>query len=137
MTKYSFAELPRWATKVERIADAIVKQATNDLIVRASRTAPGTSRGGTIRPGFVPRDTGFLAASLQSSLNGSTALTGETSYLFVVGRMEAGDVADFGWTAEYARAVHYRGWLWVDDAAHAWPGIVAAAVTKAQSMVRG
>jgi hypothetical protein len=112
--------------------DVVAKQATNDLILQASRVAPGTIRGGSIRPGFIPRDTGFLAASLVSSLNGSTAIQGETSWRFTVAGMKAGDTALFGWTAEYARVQHYKGWLWVDMAANQWPKIVKEAVAKAK-----
>lgn len=132
MARYTAKNIGSWVTKSKKRMDVVAKQATNDLIVMASRTAPSTARGGDVKPGFVPRDTGFLAASLVSSLNGSTALSGEGSYRFVVAGMEGGDTALFGWTAEYARVQHYKGWLWVATAANEWPRIVRDAVARAK-----
>lgn len=132
MVNYKAADIGKWATKTKERMDIVTKQATNDLVKQASRTAPSTIRGGTIMPGFVPRDTGFLAASLTSSLNGGTAISGVDSYRFVTVNMEAGDTAVFGWTAEYARVQHYKGWLWVSIAANNWRQIVKEAVAKAK-----
>ncbi len=134
MTVFKVAHLDAWARKIKKRTDLIVRQATHDVIASASRTRPGVMRGGTVQPGYVPRDTGFLAASLVSSLNGSTALTGEDSYIMVVADMDAGDVAEFGWTAAYARVAHYRGWMWVDVAANNWPRIVDQVVERAKAM---
>ncbi len=136
MATYSWAQLPDWSLKTQKRLDVVVKQSTHDVIALASQTAPAKARGGSVQPGFVPRDSGFLAASLQSSLNGSTALTGEGSYVMAVAGMKAGDVAEFGWTAVYARAVHYRGWLWVDHAANQWQAIVADVVKRAMAQVQ-
>lgn len=136
MTDYTFATLDKWADKVMRRADYIVAQSTNDAVVMASRTSAGKMRGGSIRPGYVPRDTGFLAASFVSSLNGSTALTGPTSHVLVVANMKAGDIAQFGWTAVYARAMHYAGWLWVDVMANEWQRIVTENIVKAKAVIR-
>jgi hypothetical protein len=133
MTVYTFANLGAFAQKTRERMDAVVKQSANDVFAMASRTAPGVTRGGTVVPGFVPRDTGFLAASAVASLNGSSALTGENAYVFAVAQMKAGDTAEMGWTAAYARVAHYRGWLFVETAANAWPQIVAAAVARAMA----
>jgi len=135
VTEFSIAHLDKWTLKTRKRINVVVKQATNDVIAMASRTAPGTSRGGTIMPGYVPRDTGVLASSLVSSLNGSTALKGPDSYKMIVANMEGGDTAEFWWTAEYARAVHYRGWMWVDVAANRWPSIVRDAIRRAKAQV--
>lgn len=132
MARYSAANIDAWTRASKKRMDVVAKQATNDLVVLASRTAPSTVRGGSIRPGYVPRDTGFLAGSLVSSLNGSTALKGEDQWRLVVVGMEAGDTALFGWTAEYARVQHYKGWLWVDVAANQWRRLVREAVAKAK-----
>lgn len=136
MKKYTFATLGSWATKVDKRHDLIVKQAAQDTIERASRTLPGKNRGGSVTPGFVPRDLGFLAGSLQSALNGTTALTGEDSYVAIILGMEAGDTVEFGWTAEYARAQHYKGWLWRDKAVTNWQGTVNRAVARAKAILR-
>lgn len=140
MTTYTFAQLGEWARKCERRQDAIVKQSTNDVIKQASRTATGVTRGGSLQRGYVPRDTGVLAASLVSSLHGSTSITqGGGDFAMVIGSMEAGDVATFEWTADYARAMHYgtrgrQGWHWVTEAANNWQGIVAANAARAQAI---
>src|SRR5690554_4400942 len=137
MATYTWANLDAWATKTQKRLDVVVKQSTNDVIALASRTAPAKARGGSVQPGYVPRDLGFLAASLQSSLNGSTSMTGEESYVMAVAGMKAGDVAEFGWTAIYARKLHYAGWLWVDHAANQWQAIVADVVKRAIAQVGG
>lgn len=144
MAQYSWAQLPQWVAKVERIQTAVVKQATNDLLA-GIEIAPGITRGGGRQKGTVPRDLGTLAASLQSTLMGSSALSagGQDSYALVAGAMEAGDVAQFTWgggAAPYAAAVHFGanglpGTFWVDVAAGKWRGYVAAAVRRARAEI--
>lgn len=118
-------------------ANVIVQQSTNDVFTEASKTAPGTNRGGSVQPGFVPRDIGFLAVSAVFELNGSRAGKGENAFEMGIAGMEAGDTAVLKWPADYASAVHYRGWLWVDTAASQWPEIVARNVRKAKIQVAG
>jgi hypothetical protein len=141
LAKYTFATLDAWTRKSRKRLDAVVSQATNDLIADIE-VVPGINRGGGRKRGTIPRDTGMLAASLQSELHGSTALSGEglDSYVMVVGAMEAGDMARFSWGTSYARAVHYGangvpGTFWIDVAAGKWPGYVASAVTRAKARV--
>lgn len=142
MTTFQFADLDHWAMKQTRVMDAIVKQSTNDTIVQSSRTATGVTRGGTRQRGYVPRDTGALAASLVSTLSGSTVLSqGNGAFNLVVGNMGAGDVATFAWTAPYARRMHYgdgtrQGWHWVTEVANDWPAIVAANIARAKAVVK-
>ena len=127
MTVYSFADLPKWATKVSKVADAVVKQATVDMIASVE-IVPGINRGGSRIRGTIPRDLSALANSLQSSLYGGTALTGPQSYVMVAGQMEGGDKATFTWggnVAPHAKAVHYgargvTGTFWVDVMAAGW-----------------
>lgn len=139
MTVYKFAQLGEWAEKQIRVMDAIVKQSTNDVIKQASKTATGVTRGGSVQKGYVPVDIGTLAASLQSTLYGSSSLTqGNGAYGLVVGSMRAGDVATFEWTAPYAKIVHNgsrgrSGWFWVDEAANDWQAIVARNVARAKA----
>lgn len=142
MTKYTLSELPRWATKVEAVADAVVGQATADLL---SGITPGPSitRGSSRVPGTIPVDLGGLVNSLQSSLYGSTSINGagKGSHVLVAGSMKAGDVARFSWggpAAPYARAVHdgakgVAGTHWIDAAANRWPSAVDAAAAKAKA----
>lgn len=129
----------QWVLKTEKRKTAVTRQFTNNIIKRASRTAAGKTRGGTVKKGFIPRDLGTLAASVMSTLTGSTVLTGvgTSSYSLVVGGMKAGDVATFLWTAPYARRLHYEaGWMWVDDAMLAAPAIFAAVVADAKRRVK-
>lgn len=140
MARYTLAQLPQWALKVEKVANAVVKQATNDLL-NSIEIGPSITRTGARRVGTIPRDLGALAASLQSSLYGSTALTGPESYVFIIGAMKAGDRVTFAWggaVAPYAEAVHYgangvAGTFWVDIAANKWSTVfVPGAVEKAR-----
>lgn len=144
MTRYELADLDKWARKTEKRTEAVLKQATNDTIVQASKTATGTSRGGRVRRGFVPRADGILAGSLVSELHGGTTLSsrGEDSYIMAVARLSVGDTISFFWTADYAPAKHYGtnsspGWFWVDVAAGNWRANVANAVARAKIQVGG
>lgn len=139
MTQYSFADLPDWAAKVGRIADAVVSQATNDMMDSVD-SAPGIVRGGSRTRGVIPIMDGAIVSSLQSSLNGSTAIDGQTGYALIAGRMVGGDIARFSWggaAAPHARANHYgfgktKGTFWVDVMTRGWstkwvPGALARA----------
>ena len=140
MTTYSFTTIPDWSLKAKKTADAVVSYATNDTI-SSIKIVPGINRGGSRVKGTIPRDLGALASSLQSSLNGSTAISGATSFAFVAGQMTAGDTARFAWggnVAPYAEAVHYGangvpGTYWIDVAAAGWQGYVKGAVRKARA----
>lgn len=142
--RITFAELPQWAAKVQRITDAVVSQATSDMLADIE-VVPGINRGGSRVRGTIPRDLGKLAASLQSELYGSTSLTqgGEDSWALVAGQMEAGDVARFSWgsgEADYAAAVHFGangvpGTFWIDVAAGKWPSYVKSAVARAKAEI--
>ncbi len=136
VTEYTFATLDQWAAKSERVANAIVRQSAQDLFSQASRVAPGVVRGGSVLPGFVPRDSGFLAASAQFELNGAKKGDGENAYELGIVGMQAGDTAVLVWTAVYARRLHYDGWLWVDTAAADWQNIVRKVVLRARTQVK-
>lgn len=143
------ATVGEWAKKTQKRLDVVVQEATKDMIIDASRTTTGITRGGDYKRGYVPRDLGNLAGSLVSSLNGGGVTTGETSYTAVIEGMKAGDTAFFGWTAEYALRLHYgfsgedslgrsydqSGWYWVTDAVVNWQDYVDGAVRKAKAAV--
>ncbi|MBO29089.1 MAG: hypothetical protein CML61_10115 [Rhodobacteraceae bacterium] len=145
MTTYRFASLDDWVTKVDSVMDAVVSEATSDALASVE-IVPGITRGGSRVKGTIPRDLGALAASLQSSLYGSTSLVqdGQASYALVAGRMQAGDVASFSWggpAAPYASYVHYgangvRGTYWIDEMANEWPAFVNGAAAKAKAALR-
>ena len=139
MAVYTFANLDKWALKTQERAIAITKQATNDML-NDIEIVPGINRGGSRVQGTIPRDTGALAASQQSTLNGQTLGEGQDSHVIVVASLEAGDVARFSWggaTAPYAVHVHYGangvpGTFWVDVAAGKWISYAEAAVKRAK-----
>jgi hypothetical protein len=151
MTTYSYADIEDWVSKVDAVMDAVISQATADSIA-AVKIVPGISREGQPLRGQIPRDLGALAGSLQSTLYGSTSMTGtgEESYALVAGEMRAGDAAVFGWGGEaapYAARIHYgfngtdelgrtyntTGLFWIDDMAVRWPAIVKEAVAKVKA----
>lgn len=144
MVTYKLAELPKWARKVERVAEAVVKQSVNDML-NSIEIGPSIARTGARQMGTIPRDLGALAASLQSSLYGSTAMTGADSYVMVVAQMQLGDRVTFTWggaVAPYAKAVHYGargvdGTFWVDIATNQWSTVfVPEAVKKAREIFK-
>jgi hypothetical protein len=57
--------------------------------------------------GNMPVDTGFLRNSLVSGLNGGFENAGPDAYAVTIAQMDSGDVARFGWTAEYAEHQEY------------------------------
>lgn len=124
------AQLDEWVRETEARMLAVLRASVQDVIEEAQLPIA--------KGGHMPVDTGFLRSSLQSSLNGSTALTGPDSYVLVAGQMKLGDVASFGWTAAYAIYVHYGargrpGRMWAELAAQKWPAIVEANTMKAKA----
>ena len=143
MAKSATATVDAWVRKSKARMDAIVVGSTEDVIGLATRTQAGVDEsGGSYKEGFIPKVTGVLSGSLVSSLNGAVSGEGEDNAIsFVIGDMEAGDEAFFGWTAEYALAMHYGhgnvgGRLWVDIAVQSWQTIVAANIAAAKARVR-
>ena len=142
MVKVTLAQLPALISAYKHRLDAVVKQSAHDVAAIANRPGPSASeRGGAPPvPGRVPVDTGFLRNSFSSSLAGSTSLTGPDSYVMIAGAMKAGDVAHFGWTAEYAPHVNYgargrSGAHFVEGAVDQWQSIVRKNVARARQEI--
>lgn len=143
MTRYSATQLPDWATKVQKVMDAVVSTAASKAV--NVPIVPGITRGGSREYGTIPRDLGALAASLQSSLYGGTSLggsgTGPDAAILTAGGMKAGDKIQFSWggaVAPYAQLVHdgakgVAGTHWIDKIANDWPKTVASAVREAKA----
>lgn len=143
MTNYTLANLDAWARATQERMNAVVRGSAQE-VCRIAQTP--VSKGGR-----MVVDTGFLRNSFQSSLNGSTSLTGGDSYVLVAASMEAGDVAEFGWTAAYARRINYgftgqdskgrtynqQGAHFLEGAAAEWQNIVRGEVAKAMAAVGG
>lgn len=146
MTTFHFANLDAWVRKTEKRTNAVIRQSVNDML-NDIEVVPGINRGGSRVPGTIPRDTGALAASLQSTLYGSTSMTqqGAEGWILVVGSMRAGDIARFSWgggVAPYAPHVHYGargvpGTFWIDIATAKWQQYVASATQRAKAQVGG
>lgn len=141
MTTYTFASLDAWARATQQRMDAVVKGSTQEICSIAQ--TPST------KGGRLPFDLGNLRNSFQSSLNGSPALEGAESFVAIAAAMEAGDVAEFGWSAEYARRLEYgftgqdklgrtynqQGRHFLSGAMLEWPRVVTEQVAKAKAAV--
>lgn len=55
--------------------------------------------------GRLPVVSGFLRNSLASGLNGTLGPQGPDSYVVTLSQLELGDIAQFAWTAPYARRI--------------------------------
>lgn len=139
--RFKLSRLPEWIRQQQNLLDALASQSANDLIVRASQTSAGISRGGDLVVGKVPVKDGILANSLVSSLYGTSSMTaGGGQFGAVVGTMRAGDRVSFRWTAAHAHLKHYGGegqpgWYWVDEALNNWQGTVDAVVARIKTQV--
>lgn len=132
MATYKASQADLWVRKCQKRMDIVSKESVARLVDASTKTAPGKSRGGTVKPGFIPVRDGFLAGSLVSELNGGRQSGGNPSGVKLnVAGMKGGDSFVFGWTANYARVQHYKGWLWAEIAASSWPSIVKGATAEA------
>lgn len=139
--RITFAQMDQWATMVTARLDAIVGGSTERVFEIAQ-----TPRA---RGGRMPVVEGVLRNSFQASLNGSTSLSGPVAYEMIAAQMKAGDVAQGGWTAEYARRVNsgftgtdargrtynQEGAHFLEGAAMQWPSIVREETAKAKAAV--
>ena len=140
--KITFAQLDEWARMTKERMDAIVAGST-DRVFEIAQTPKA-------RGGKMPVVEGVLRNSFQASLNGTTSLSGPVAYEMVAAQMKAGDVAQGGWTAEYARRVNsgftgtdslgrtynQEGAHFLEDAAMKWPTVVREETAKAKAEVR-
>ena len=140
MTEYVYTNIRKWLANHDAALDAVARQAINDTLA-GIEIVPGKERGGAPQKGQIPRDTGFLAASLVSEVHGGGAnqQKGEQGYVMAISGMKAESVATFVWTAEYAAAVHFgvsgtkrKGLFWLEVATAQWPARVALAARRAK-----
>lgn len=121
------ASMRRFKTKVREKQTAVFRQSVQDVMEDAQTPV---QQGGRMHV-----DTGFLRASLQSSLNGTTALSGPDSYSLAIATASFGDTYFGGWTASYAKAREFgsRGQapdFFMRGAAQKWQAIVRANARK-------
>ena len=109
---------------------AVFKESAQDVLEEAQTPV---AKGGR-----MPVDTSFLRNSLVSGLNGSFSNSGPESYVATIVELELGDVAKFGWTAEYAEHQEYgtkymTGKFYAGSAVARWPEFVKRNAAKATS----
>lgn len=129
MTKTFAAQLADIRGLTIKRIEAVAKQSIQDVV---DDMQTPKAKGGR-----MPVDTGFLRNSLVSGLDGSFGPPGADSYTGVIAGMEIGQVARFGYTAEYA--IHQElgtskmaGNHFMGGAAAKWPAYVAANAAKAR-----
>jgi len=132
MAQYKWVTLDAWTKKTQRRIDAVLKDATQTTVAIAQKPK--------VKGGRMPKITGFLQGSLESSIAGGAKADGEESYIMVAGNMKGGDLATFVWRAEYAAAVNNGnrgrpGAHFVEGAVDQWPAIVRASIAKAKARV--
>lgn len=122
MTTFS-AQIKNWNAKARRNMVQIMRTSVQEVVKEAQTPV---TKGGN-----MPVDTGNLRNTLASGLNGSFGAPSDDSYVLTIAGMDLGDTAQFGWTADYARARHYKpesfgqgGGMWRDKAAQNWDKIV-------------
>lgn len=133
------AQVKDFADRSKEAQRLILQDALEDVLDKAQTRAQSMARGAPgPTQGAIPVDTGHLAATIASDLNGMGRFgidqTGPTFEL-TIAQMDAGDVAHFAWTSAYALATNYGhgtypGAHWVDLAAAHWPAAVAAAAER-------
>lgn len=142
MATYSFANLDQWVAKTERRINAVVGDASQE-VVKVMQTPK--SKGGRL-----PVRSSTMRRSLKSQLNGGAAAVGADSYVLIAGAMKGGDVATFKYTTDYARRVNsgftgtdalgrtynQSGAFFVEYAVDMWPKLVAQSIAKAKAAVR-
>jgi len=79
------------------------KQQMRDVFAEAVQDVLETAQQPKARGGRMPVDTGNLRNSLASGLNGAFGAPSADGYVVTLSEMEIGDIAQFAWTAPYAR----------------------------------
>ncbi len=136
MAKSFTLQMQAFRDKTREQMQAVLSASVQEVIEEAQTPA---AQGGR-----MPVDTGFLRNSLVSELNGSQVAQGPESYVLAAASIEPGDVARFGWTAEYAlrmelgfvgedskgRTFNQQGRHFAESAAAQWPAIVERNIGK-------
>ena len=130
------AQMRAFSDKTKEQMQAVLSASVQDVVEEAQRPV---AQGGR-----MPVKTSFLRNSLVSELNGSEVGKGADSYTLAAAGIAPGDVARFGYTAEYAlrmengfvgedalgRTYNQSGRHFVEGAAAQWPSIVERNVGK-------
>lgn len=138
MVKMKMANVKDWAKLAKDRQLAVAKISISEVAQQANLTR---AKGGR-----MPVITSTLRGSFTSSLNGQQVGRGEpeTHVILAINKLEAGDVASFGWTAAYARRVNsgfvgedrlgryfnQSGAYFMEFGTDQWKALVAEAVKK-------
>lgn len=79
------------------------KRQMRDVFAEAVQDVVEIAQTPKAKGGRMPVRDGNLRNSLASGLNGSFGATGPDSYVVTLSGLEIGDIAQFAWTAPYAR----------------------------------
>lgn len=142
------AQVDAWVKKSAARMEAVFKQSAQEVIAAMQEVGPSVANPTSYGRGNMPVDTGFLRASLKTTLN-SPALDfrenpgtglfdwalGEAS--LTINGAKLGDTVYAVYTANYARHVEYgtrgrAGRRFVALAAARWPAIVAKVANEAK-----
>lgn len=96
--------MAKFAADVRAFAGKTTQQ-MRDVFAEAVQDTVADAQTPKSKGGRMPVDTGFLRNSLASGLNGSFGNVGAESYAVTLSGLEIGDVAQFAWTAPYARRI--------------------------------
>ena len=132
-------QVGKWAQQSQARTTAVFRDSAQEMVRRMQRTV---ARGGN-----MPVDTGYLRNSLLGSTSSVPTMrenaTGEADQVVLtIARLQLGQTFYAGWTANYARHVHYGtngrpGRLWRDLAAQQWHSIVQQSARDIERRVTG
>jgi len=137
MTGFS-AEVGKWARQSTARTTAVFRDSCQRLVTEMQKPVP---------QGNMPVDTGYLRNSLLGSTSSvpkmrENATAEADQVVLTIATLQLGQTFYAGWTANYARHVHYgtngrRGRMWRDLAAQRWQTIVAASARDIERRVAG
>lgn len=153
------AQVGEWATKTKARMIYVFRASAQEVISKMQTVGPSVKNPGGGDGGNMPVDTGFLRASLISTLNDpstevkfkedsvKTYVWDEGQVQLIIAAAQIGDTIYAVYTANYARRMEYgfqgqdslgreynqEGYGFVRLAAQGWQGIVEEVVRRAQS----
>ncbi|MEM7778195.1 MAG: HK97 gp10 family phage protein [Pseudomonadota bacterium] len=109
MTQSFTAQVRAWSEKAKRNAGLVIADAAQEVFKDMSQRQPGVKEtGGTFEIGKVPvGDSGLLANSMLTTLNGAAVGSGPEAYVAGLAGFELGDTIIHAFTQEYAMRIEY------------------------------
>lgn len=103
------ATVKGFAEKSKAAQEAVLQSSMEDVVARASASQESArTRVGAAMPGYFPKDTGHLIATVAADINGSGsfAVDTETDVSLQINEFGAGDKMHVAWTAAYAHRIN-------------------------------